>query len=304
MKRISIIVTSLLTLTLASCLKDRPNTDFSGTQSQYIAEITTSSTNGTLNAPSAGSSTYFGGSNLNFSGADDPDTISFTVNIASDFPPTKDIALTLGVDPQALANYNAGGPPTLFEQFPDSTASFPVKTATIKAGSRLATFYVYFHPDKIDPTHSYMLPISITSAPGTTISGNFGTIYYHMIGNPLAGNYTDEWIRYNTATQTGSPAFDQLSTVSFVPVTPTQVSITDPTGMAYQLSFDNSGGTLSNFTVAFPKSGSGSADAAGITITGGPTIVLADPVNKKFTFNFTYNNSAGAARNITDIFTP
>jgi hypothetical protein len=304
MKRISIVVLFFTAVTFSACLKDKPNTDFSVTQSTYIAEISTASTSGTTDAPASGLA-YFTGANLSFSGANDPDSEFFTVNIASDYPPTKSIALTLGVDQQALSNYNASGPPTPFTVFPDSTFDFTVKTGTVKAGYRLDTFWVVFHPLKIDPTQSYMLPISITSAPGTTISGNMGTIYFHAIGNPLAGNYNQEWIRYNNAGGTGTPAYDeQIGPSPFTPITPTEISVTSGTGVAYQLSFTNTGGTLSNFSVAFPSSGAGSASAAGITITSGPTIVLADPVNKKFTFNFTYLNGSGAPRNITDIFTP
>ncbi|HLZ88977.1 MAG TPA: DUF1735 domain-containing protein [Puia sp.] len=304
MKRISIVIPFLIAVTLSACLKDKPNTDFSSTQSTYVSEISTASTSGTTDAPASGLA-YFNAATLSLSTASDPDSVFFTVNIASDYPPTKDVPVTLKVDQQALTNYNAGGPATVFEMFPDSTFSFPTKTGTIKAGHRLDTFWVIFHPSMVDPTHSYMLPISISSASGTTISGNMGTIYFHAVGNPLAGQYNQEWIRYNNATGTGTPAYDlQVGPSSFIPITPTEITVTSGTGMAYILDFTNTGGVLSNFSVSFPSSGNGSATANGITITGGPTIVLADGVNKKFTFNFTYNNSAGSARNITDIFTP
>ena len=43
---------------------------------------------------------------------------------------------------------------------------------------------------------NYMLPISITTAPaGSTISTNFKTIYYHLIGNPIAGLYNWELVQ-------------------------------------------------------------------------------------------------------------
>ncbi|GGB22507.1 DUF1735 domain-containing protein [Puia dinghuensis] len=303
MKRISIVLPLFTAVLFSACLKDKPNVDLASTQGTYIAEISTASTSGTTDAPASGLA-YFSAATLSFNGANDPDSVFFTVNIASDYAPTKNMSVTLGVDQTALTNYNASGPPTVFEMFPDSTFSFPTKTGTIKAGSRLDTFWVVFHPNKIDPTHSYMLPISITSAPGTTISGNMGTIYFHAIGNPLAGNYNQEWIRYNNTAGTGTPAFDQqIGPTPFIPNTPTEISVTSGSaGMTYIVDFTNNNGVLSNFSVSFPSSGTGSASAGGITITGGPTIILADPVNKKFTFNFTYNNSAGAGRNITDKF--
>ena len=94
-----------------------------------------------------------------------------------------------------------------FDAQPDSTFSLPVTTMTIKAGFRIAQFMVIYYPAKIDPTKSYMLPITLTDASGITISGNLATIYFHIIGNLLAGSYSQEWIRYNTATQTPPPAF-------------------------------------------------------------------------------------------------
>jgi Domain of unknown function (DUF1735) len=305
MKRILIIIPVLILTALTGCLKDKPNVDFSNLG--YVAEIATASTSPTFNAPASGLE-FFNSASLQFPAGDSiPDTVSFTVNIASPSAPTKDIPITLAIDQTALASYISNPSNVQFQVFPDSTFTFPATTGTVKAGSnnRLDTFYVIFYPWMVSPSASYMLPISITSAPGTTISGNLGTIYFHVVGNPIAGTYNQEWIRYNTATQTGTPAFDeQVGPSVFVPVSPTTISVTSGTGVAYQVSFTNTGGVLSDFTVAFPGTGAGSASAAGITITGGPTVVTADPVNHIFTFNFTYLNSSNAPRNITDKFTP
>ena len=109
MKRISILLPLIAAVALPACLKDKPNTDFTVTQHTYIAEITTSSVNGTPNAPSGGMA-FFNGASLNFAGLTGLDTVSFTVNVASDFPPTKDVGITLAIDPAALATYNASGP--------------------------------------------------------------------------------------------------------------------------------------------------------------------------------------------------
>jgi len=144
-----------------------------------------------------------------------------------------------------------------------------------------------------------MIPISIKTAAGVTISGNLGTIYLHQIGNPIAGAYTHEWIRYNNVGGTGTPAYDQTYSDVFSPLNGTTISAQSGTGVNYVLSFTNTGGVLSNFQVAFDAA---SVTASGITITGGPTIIVADPVNRKYQFNFTYNNASGSPRNITDKF--
>jgi hypothetical protein len=301
MKKLSIATSVLLSLCFASCLKDKPNVDFSN--QGFIAEITTASTNGTPDAPSSGLD-FFNGATLDAT-AGDPDSVSFTVNIASDFPPTQDVSVTLAVNDQARLSYIADPTKVQFKAFPSNAFKLVSTTATIKAGSRLATFWVIFTHANLDPTQSYMLPISITSATGATISGNLSTIYFHIIGNPIAGTYHWEWIRYNEDPPAGSPDFDvQEGTTPFIPVSPTTIAAPSGTGVTYNVSFVNSGGTLSNFSVAFPSSGPGSPSNAGITITSGPSVVLADPINKKYTFNFAYLNSSGAARNITDKFIP
>jgi hypothetical protein len=70
--------------------------------------------------------------------------------------------------------------------------------------------------DKIDFTHNYMLPVKIADASGQTISGNFGVAYFHLIGNPIAGSYTHEWLRWNgqTGAGTGPPTFDEYIQMS------------------------------------------------------------------------------------------
>jgi hypothetical protein len=240
MKRIS-IVSLIIAASLSACLKDKPNTDFTGTQSQYVAEITTSSVNATANAPSSGVQ-YFSGATLSLLGTT-LDTVSFTVNVASDYPPTKDVSITLAVDPSALASYNAGGHSSItYSQMPDSTYTFAVKTGTIKAGTRLDTFYVVFDPNKVDPTQSYMLPISITSAPGTIISGNMGTIYFHVIGNPLAGPYNSSGFRYNytgTIGYTGGPIPAGGAATNLGPLSPKAGIPIDPSTL--QMDYANLG---------------------------------------------------------------
>jgi hypothetical protein len=299
MKKLLITTSVLASLVFASCLKDKANVDFSNLG--YIAEISTASTNSTPNAPSGGLD-FYNGATLSAT-ANDPDTETFTVNIASDYPPTKDIPVTVGVNDAARVSYIATPSNVQFLAFPSNGFEFPKTSGTIHAGRRLDTFTVIFHNSVLDPTQSYMLPISITAAPGTTISGNLGTIYFHLIGNPIAGSYKQEWIRYNEVPPAGAPDYDQdVSPGIFIPVSPTTISVTSGTGVAYQVSFTNTAGVLSNFQVAFPASGPGSATASGITISGGPTVVLADPINKKYTFHFTYLNGSGAPRDITDKF--
>lgn len=303
MKKLFILFTAICGAFITGCLKDHANVDFD--QSGVIAEISHASITGN-GAPSAGLD-YFSAATLPVFSSTDPDTVTFDVNIASDYPPTKDVTVTVAIDDAKRVAYNATGPITVFDAQPDSTFSFPTTTAVIKAGSRLATFTVIYYPAKIDPTKSYLLPITLTDASGITISGNLSTIYLHIIGNLLAGAYNQEWIRYNTADQTGTPAYDEdVSPGIFVPISGTEIQVSSGTGVVYDLTFTNNnptGGTdlslLTDFSLTISDQ---SFSDNGITKSFGPIIDSINAPAHYFKFNFGYVNSAGSPRNITDIY--
>jgi hypothetical protein len=101
-------------------------------------------------------------------------------------------------------------------------------------------------------------------------------LIFTLIGNPIAGSYTHEWLRWNgqTGAGTGPPTFDDIYTDVFAPIDGTTVSVSSETGTLYIIGFTDTNGVLSDFHVSFPSSGPGSADAVGITITSGPDVVL------------------------------
>lgn len=167
---IAIIGASFL---FTGCLKDEAPNDFSTVGT--IIEI-----------PYAGLG-YFSSAALIFSGTD-PVTLNFDVNIASPYPLSSDLTVTLGVDDSKRTAYNSSSD-LQYEAMPSDHYSYTATSATIAAGSRIAHLSITFYPDKFDPAKSIMLPISITDAQGNTISGNQGTIYYHYIGMDLAGTY-------------------------------------------------------------------------------------------------------------------
>lgn len=297
---------SLLNILAASvfftgCLKDTANTDFSNVGT--LAEISSGSTVSD-NSPISGLD-YFTKSTLPLFTSDEPDTITFNVNIASEFPPNKDVTVTVGIDDAKRTAYNALGK-VQFKAQPDSTFTFPVTTATIKAGSRLATFKVVYYPAKIDPTESYMLPISITDASGIKISGNLSTVYFHIVGNPIAGTYAWHFERRNHADASGDPeggSFDDV--VTFVPVSPTTIAV--PTGYYnqpnYLVSFTNTNGVLSDFHVVIdPDQIKPYFNDNGITLQDGPNILDANPTTGHYKFQYLVTNSSGA-RYLIDEYT-
>jgi len=199
------------TLLLGSCVKNRNDGAVDFSQLAPIMQIL------------EGGMKNFSGSALLFPATDPVDSAYFHLNYAATTTAPSDITVTLAYDPAALAAYNAANPTSTYEAFPDSIwykAGFP-KTVTIKAGQTYSdpiAFAIY--PSKIDPSKSYMMPISITNASGVAISGNFGTIFYHVIGNPLAGDYDDLGQRFNytgSVPWSGPPAGLALATAPGVP---------------------------------------------------------------------------------------
>jgi hypothetical protein len=293
-KKILICSFSFLVLTLAGCLKDTPSTDLSheGTIIEMIYPA------GASNNGVGTGLEFFAGCTVLFPPTDASDTITFYVNIAGTNTLKTPLNYTVAIDDSALQD-NVANDGLTYAPMPDSLYSILKTKGTIAAGSRMDTLQIVFYPSKIDLTQTYGLPIKLY-VPGYTIASNFGIMYLHTIGNPIAGVYNQEWIRYNTATQTGTPAYDeQIGPSVFAPIDGTDITVNSGTGVTYDISFTDSANTETNFQVSLDAA---SVKTAGITITSGPTIILASPSTHQYTFNFTYTNSAGSPRNITDKF--
>ena len=237
---------------------------------------------------------------LTFPAADVSDSTTFRVNYAAKNVAPNDVVVTLAIDDASRLAYNASHTDQ-YEKMPDSVYSFTTTKVTVKAGqsySDVVTLIVY--PNKVNSSKSYMLPITITDASGVQVSGNFGTIYYHIIGNPLAGNYQDYGQRYNytgSVSWSGPAAGLGLATAPGVP----------PAGVP-------AGGTLSNtynMIVAFSP-----VNAQTVTATVGnvpdPYSGLAyyfvtgtDTLFTNITYDFEptwYSNPAGVGYSNTDRF--
>jgi len=163
----------------------------------------------------------FGSQALNFPADDEADTFYFRINYAATNVAPGDQKITLAVDEAAMTAYNSSSS-VQYTIFPSSIYSFTTTEVTVKAGQNYSDpIPVVVHPNLVDPTKNFMLPISIKSASGNSvISGNFGTLYLHFIGNPIAGTYNVVGTRYNyngTTTWDGSVA--SLPVAGFVATT-------------------------------------------------------------------------------------
>ncbi|HVZ26682.1 MAG TPA: hypothetical protein VG842_11525, partial [Sediminibacterium sp.] len=107
--------------------------------------------------------------------------------------------------------------------------------------------------------------------------------------------YSWDFTRYNVPSMDPS----QLSSLSFTGQT-TTILATSPTSLEvasgyyiqprYEISFTNNGGVLSNFQVSLNPDDVAVMASGGVTVTSGPTILVADPVGKKFSFQYTTNS--------------
>jgi hypothetical protein len=283
MKKISILSICIAAL-LTGCLKDTPNVDFSTIKPTVML----------INSGLG----YFSSAAINFTS--DTVSVPIQVNLASADRLSKDLTVQLGVNDQAISDYNATSG-IQYEKMADSSYSFPTTSVTIAAGQRLVIVNVTFYKHTFDPAKSYMLPISIISADGADLSSNFNTMYFHVIGNPIAGTYSELWTRWNASDTTGAPAYDHVDVgpVVFSPVDATTISVqSQGTGETNIISFTNNNGTLTDFSVAFDPAefDPNNPSYLGVTATSGPFLLYADPVLNIYHVYWTYNNSAGSAR--------
>jgi Domain of unknown function (DUF1735) len=159
--------------------------------------------------------------------------------------PTSDVTVTVAYDAAALSAFNAAQPAGGIIYIPMTATQYSIlnTTTTIRAGQAISEpITIRFRPDQLDPSKSYMVPISITNiagAPANVVKAPASsTAYLHVIGNPLAGTYQDYGQRFNytgTVAWPGGPAAGLgLATAPGVP------SVLPPAGIT--------GTTVYNFT--------------------------------------------------------
>lgn len=166
MKLKSLILSGLVSLVfLSGCLKDKPYLDASNTQP--IIEFGVSPANGSTGP------FKFKGDTVGAAAADT--AVGFV--IASPQVLTKDITVTIAVDPTQIDAYNmANG--TSYTMLPANLYSIPNLTVTIPAGFRAGRMPIHLDIPNLPATHLYALPLSIKDGGGLIISGNSGTFMW------------------------------------------------------------------------------------------------------------------------------
>ena len=185
LKSLVAIVLGSNVLLFSSCIKNRNDGAVDFSQLAPMVQIV------------EGGLSKFSSQALVFPATDPADDVFFHANYAAKSTAPTDITVNIAVDDAALNAYNASHTDQ-YVKMPANLYEFTQTQVLVKAGQTYSDAIKFtVHPNQADPTVSYMLCLSITKADGNQISGNFGTIYYHIIGNPLAGNYNMTGTRYN-----------------------------------------------------------------------------------------------------------
>jgi len=303
LKSVKISIPALLLIFLSGCLKTHDGfIDFTQT-SDFV--ILTGSGLGNFKASNVLVNTS------------SPDTIrkTITVDLASKDNSNGAVTVTIGVDNGVIPPYNTANGSS-FQPFPANAFKLIDTKITVPGGQHYGQTTLEIYQNKLDPTISYMLPISIMDGGGKQLSSNQNTIYYNVIGNPLAGLYTWDFTRYNgdTTTPVNGSSFTG-ATASPVPTGPTTLILPDSylqtfadpaAGVA--LNFTNNNGTLSNFSVSFDAFTTSALSAGGFTIATAP-ILLSYQISGNaanhyqgtmFRYYFVLINSSGGTRTLVD----
>lgn len=323
MNKISSLYTiAIVGLLFSSCVKNADKfTDFSTTKPILEMKTAVIVANGSADYVNIAGLANFGSAGLSAIPNYFPnDSISFYVNLASNEPLSKDLTLKVGINADLITTYNSSS--TLqFELMPDSLYSWVGdQTVTIKAGERTVLVSgLSFNYDKIDPTKNYMLPIGVLDGDGITVSANMGAIYFHTIGNPMAGNYSQDFYRWNDVADTTGPpnstVFEDVTT-SVPPVDATTLLL--PEGYltanslpGISLGFTNTNGVISDPVVFIAPKTQSALDGGGFKVISGPTLVnykiVGDASTRyagsTFRIYFEIQNSSGGDRKTVNSFT-
>lgn len=268
--KVNLLVASILMLGATSCVKKYAATYWdASTASDFVILMGSGLSN-------------FKASNLLVNTAS-PDTLSLTVTaqLASPNSNSGPVTVTLGLDSSAITAYNSANG-TNFQPFPASAYKFVSTTVTIPGGlGHYASTTVWVFQNQLDPSVSYILPVAIKNGGGKNLSGNQNVIYYNVIGNPLAGNYLQDFYRWNGTSDTTTPPNSTVFTgqpAVVAPIDPLTVVLPESymetfLGVGVDLSFTNTAGVLSNFQLFLDASELAAFSNNGFTVVTAPKLV-------------------------------
>ncbi len=268
LKTAKISIPALLLIFLSGCLKTHDGfIDFTKTSDFVILQ-------------NAGLANF---SSVAFNRGSDTVNLTVRVDLASATNPSSSTTVSIALDPSLIAPYNSANPQPGYLVLPAANYKLLANSLTIPAGQHYAETTLQVYTKGLDPVLSYMLPVSITDASGKALSSNLNTIYFHTVGNPLAGVYTFTGKRWNapnldTSTAPSSTPYNNVS-ISISPLGPTTLYMPDAylsqnsVAAGTALSFTNNAGVLSNFQASLYDPAPSAIAAVGFSVITGPVLV-------------------------------
>ncbi|MEP6711793.1 MAG: DUF1735 domain-containing protein [Ferruginibacter sp.] len=276
----------VLLVSLSSCVKDRNElgTDFSNLQDHVLLI--------------SGGLANFTSANIRFN--NDTANLTLTANLASVNLPTSPVKVTIAIDSAKIATYNTANNKN-YQLLPAAAYKLTTTILTIPSGQQYASTTIEFYKGILDPSVSYLLPISIMDASGKALSSNQNTIYYNVIGNVLAGSYSVVGTRYNYSGVIGYTGGAIPGGFASSAVSPTPKIAAPVDAKTITIDYANLGSTRQYIISYDPAVSTTNLDVtftpsflAGISNVN-VIIHTYDPVTKKIHILSTYNNQPGGA---------
>lgn len=284
------VLALLMSVTLVSCLKDK------GFEDGSYGAIRDYEGNRHITIRTAGLNNVQKSSLLINTFSDEVDTIEIFIDLDDAQKTSGPVTVKLSIDNSKVAAYNSANNKN-FQTVTSDMVKLKEETVTIPAGERSVRTELYVYQNKFDPAKSYMIPLTITDASGVTLSSNLNTRYFNIIGNPLAGVYNWDFTRRNNGDGSGPAGAGSFTgeQITLLPVTETTFTMESGyfTQPRYEVSFTNTNGVFSNFTVEFNADDLDYMKANGVTVSSGPNIIKADPVTKEFIFQYGATTASG-----------
>lgn len=169
---------------LSSCLKEHDTNVSTEDFSPTFLALTFPTGNSTVNSGPQ----YFNSAGLQYSADATSATETFVIKVGGANTFGSDVTATIGTDATKIADNTDG---VEYEMLPDSCFKIETPSVVVPAGKSDASGQITFYPNKIDPTHTYVLPVVIKDAQGKTIASNINAIYFRVaLKNRYDGIYT------------------------------------------------------------------------------------------------------------------
>jgi hypothetical protein len=189
------------------------------------------------------------------------------VNLAAPKPLGSPTTVTLKANADSLNSYNnANG--TTYTLLPASAYNSTGLSVTIPAGQNLVNLVIEVKTYLLDPTQSYVLPLTIVNGGGIKIS-NYNTVLYGIVvKNAYDDTYTETGYKFHPTVGVSHPLTGDIP-VTTVTATTSNTAVGDLGGSGYSFNFDVTGtNAVTNWvaegaTPPAPQSGFFTADNPG-----------------------------------------